>query len=44
MCWIVSSNMNTFMHEKAQFASSQKGIPVYLARPPADTPPLLSLE
>lgn len=36
MCWIVSSNMNTFMHEKAQFASTLKGISVYLACIPAD--------
>lgn len=28
--------MNTFVHEKAQFASSQKGIPVSLAHTPAD--------
>lgn len=39
----MSSNMNTFMHEKAQFASSQKGIPVCSAHPPADTTPLVSL-
>lgn len=43
MFWIVSSNMNTFMHEKTQFAKSQRGIPVYLAHPPADIPALVAL-
>lgn len=43
MCWTVSSNMNTFMHEKAQFASSQKGIPVCLAHTTADITALVSL-
>lgn len=34
--------MNTFMHEKAQFASTLKGMPVYLACTPADITLLLS--
>lgn len=35
--------MNTFMHEKAQFASSQKGSPVCLAHALADITALVSL-
>lgn len=37
MCYMVSSNMNTFMNEKAQFVSTLKGITMYLACTLADT-------
>lgn len=36
MCYTVSSNMNTFMHEKAQFAITLKRITMYLASTLAD--------
>jgi len=36
MCRTVSSSMNSFMHEKAQFASALKRITMYLACTLAD--------